>query len=239
MKKILSVLLLSWLPVLGMAAGGGAHLDHVAIDLSDKESLRNGAKVFMTYCLNCHSAKYQRYNRMADDIGMSIDDLKPLMFITDRVGDTMSVAMDPKQAKKWFGTLPPDLSLVARSRGADWLYTYLRSFYRDDSRPFGVNNLVFKDVGMPHALVDLQGLAEPVFKNEADKEISGLEIKTPGVLTPAQYDELVSDLVHFLVYVGEPAKLERYSLGIWVILFLLVLTILLYLVKREYWRDVH
>ncbi|MEW5757009.1 MAG: cytochrome c1 [Pseudomonadota bacterium] len=238
MKKILSVLLLSWLPAMGMAAGGGVALDHLEIDLSDQESMRNGAKVFMTYCLNCHSAKYQRYNRMAEDIGMSLEELKPLMFITDKVGDTMSVAIDHKQAKKWFGTLPPDLSLVARSRGPDWLYTYMRSFYRDDSRPFGVNNLVFKDVGMPHALIDLQGLAEPVYKDETKKEISRLEIKTAGTLTAEQYDDLVSDLVHFLVYVGEPAKLERYSLGVKVILFLVVLTILLYLVKREYWRDV-
>ncbi len=167
------------------------------------------------------------------------------MFTTDKVGDQMKVAMSAEDAEKWFGTKVPDLTLVARSRGSDWLYTYLRTFYQDDSRPMGVNNLVFKDVGMPHVLWKLQGVQKPVYKTVTDEEgtehqvIERLELAEPGSMSAEQYDAAVLDLVNFLTYLGEPARVERERLGIWVILFLVVFTALAYVLKKEYWKDVH
>ena len=217
MKKLILAFLLAAAPVLGMAAGGGVDLDAADIDLSDNESLQRGAKLFMNYCLSCHSAKYQRYNRMARDLGMTEEEVKAnLMFTTDKIGDTMEIAMDPNDAAEWFGTAPPDLSVITRARGVDWVYTYLRSFEPDDARPFGVNNKVFPDVGMPHVLWKLQ------------KE-----------QTVEKFDSDMRDLTAFMAYVGEPIALERKRIGTYVLIFIAIFFVLSYLLKKEYWKDVH
>lgn len=245
MRKIILSLLLALLPALTFASSGGVHLDKADIDLHNKQALQRGAKMFVNYCLSCHSAQFQRYSRMARDIGLSDDQvIENLMFASDKVGSTMTVAMSRKDGKEWFGAPPPDLSLVARSRGVDWLYTYLRTFYADETRPFGVNNLVFPSVGMPHVLWELQGVQKPVYKtveHEGGKKevLDHLELAEPGKLTPVEYDQAVRDLVSFLAYVGEPAQLERKALGVKVILFLLVFFVVAYLLKKEYWKDVH
>ncbi len=167
MRKIILSFLLVLLPGLALAAGGGVHLDKADIDLHNKQSLQRGAKMFVNYCLSCHSAQFQRYNRMARDIGLTDDQvIENLMFASDKVGSTMTVAMSRADGKTWFGAPPPDLSLTARSRGVDWLYTYLRTFYVDETRPFGVNNVVFPSVGMPHVLWELQGVQKPVYKKD-------------------------------------------------------------------------
>lgn len=246
MKKQLLAILLLVSPMLALASSGEVHLDKVRIDPANKESLQRGARTFVNYCLSCHSAKYQRYNRLARDLGMSETDvLENLMFTGEKVGDTMDIALSSKDAKKYFGAAPPDLTLVARVRGVDWLYTYLRTFYLDDSRPFGVNNLVFDKVGMPHVLWELQGWQKPIYETETDseghehKKVVGLELVEQGSQTPAEYDRTVRDLVNFLAYMADPVKLERQALGVKVLLFLFVLFIITYLLKKEYWKDVH
>jgi ubiquinol-cytochrome c reductase cytochrome c1 subunit len=247
MKKSIIAFILAVAPGLVIAAGAGAHLDHAHIDLHDKASLQRGAKLFVNYCLNCHSANYMRYNRMGKDLGIPDELVKEnLLFTADKVGEQMRVAMSVADGKNWFGTNPPDLTVIARakgagSQGADWLYTYLRSFYVDDSRPFGVNNTVFKDVGMPHVLWELQGLqalnnAEDVKEHGAKPEFTLAE---PGSMSPDEYDSAMRDLVNFLVYMGEPSKLDRQALGIWVLLFLVVFTLVAYALKKEYWKDIH
>jgi ubiquinol-cytochrome c reductase cytochrome c1 subunit len=217
MKKLIFAFLLAALPMLGMAAGGNVKLDDADIDLTDQASLQRGAKLFMNYCLSCHSAKYQRYNRMGRDLGLTDEEVKAnLMFATDKVGDTMNIAMDPNDAAVWFGTAPPDLSVIARSRGVNWLYTYLRSFVADEKRPFGYNNTVFPDVGMPHVLWKLQE------DQSAEK-----------------FDSDMRDLTAFLAYIGEPIAVERQRIGVWVLAFIAVFFVLAYLLKKEYWKDVH
>ncbi len=245
MKKLIIAFLLVTAPVLGLAAGG-VHLDAANIDISDQASLQRGAKYFMNYCMSCHSVKYQRYNRMARDLGLTEDEVKEnLMFTTDRIGDTMTIAMDPQVAEKWFGVVPPDLSVMIRARGVDYIYTYLRSFYIDESRKFGVNNTVFPDVGMPHALWQLQGSQKAVFKTEKDAAGGDVEVfdhfepVTAGTLSPEEYDQVARDLTTFLSYVGEPIQLKRQQLGKWVLLFLAVFFVLAYLLKKEYWKDIH
>lgn len=245
MKKLIFAFLMAVVPVLGLASGG-AHLDDANIDLSDQASLQRGAKYFVNYCLSCHSAKYQRYNRMAKDLGLTDEEVKDnLMFTTDKIGNTMNIAMDPVAAADWFGTTPPDLSVIARARGVDWLYTYLRSFYLDDSRPFGVNNVVFPDVGMPHVLWELQGAQKAVYKTEKDSAgndhdvFDHFEQVTPGSLSPEEYDTMSRDLTAFLAYIGEPIQMERQRMGKWVLLFIAVFFVLAYLLKKEYWKDVH
>lgn len=250
MRKIILSFLLVLLPGLTLAAGGGVHLDKADIDLHNNQSLQRGAKLFVNYCLSCHSAQFQRYNRMARDIGLTDDQvIENLMFASDKVGSTMTIAMSRADGKAWFGAAPPDLSLVARSRGVDWLYTYLRTFYVDDTRPFGVNNVVFPSVGMPHVLTALQGVQKPVYKTvvehdsdgkETNKEvIDHLELVEPGTMTPVEYDQAMRDLVGFLSYVSEPVQLERKALGVKVILFLLVFLVVAYLLKKEFWKDIH
>lgn len=246
MKKIIFALLFMLTPVLGQAAGGGVHLDSADIDLHNKDSLRRGAKLFTNYCMSCHSAKFQRYNRMARDLGMTDDQvINNLMFAGDDVGETMTIAMPGAQAEGWFGVAPPDLSLTARSRGPDWIYTYLRSFYLDDSRPFGVNNLVLGNAAMPHVLWQLQGWQQPVYETTVDedgkehKKIVDLELVEQGSMTPAEYDQAVRDLTAFMTYVAEPIRLERKRIGLWVIGFLVIFSILAYMLKKEYWKDVH
>ena len=241
MKKLLISLLLVMAPALGSAASSAVHLDDADIDLSDQASLQRGAKYFVNYCLSCHSAQFQRYNRMARDLGLTESEVKEnLMFTTDKIGDTMTIAMDPDDGAKWFGVAPPDLSVITRARGVDWIYTYLRSFYIDEARPFGMNNLVFPDVGMPHVFWKLQGLQRAVFKQEdGRKHFERFELAEPGSLSPEEFDGAMRDLTAFLSYVGEPVQLERKRLGVWVLLFIAVFFVLAYLLKKEYWKDVH
>lgn len=245
MKNRLLLLVFLVLPGLVLAAGGGVHLDKANIDLTNKQSLQRGAKLFVNYCLSCHSAAYQRYNRMGRDIGLTEQQvIDNLMFASDKIGDQMTIAMSPENGATWFGAPPPDLTLVTRARGSDWLYTYLRTFYLDDARPFGVNNLVFPSVGMPHVLWELQGWQKPVYKtvehDGVEKQvIAHLELAEPGTMTPAEYDGAMRDLVNFMTYMGEPVRLERQSLGIKVMLFLALLLVVAYLLKKEYWKDVH
>ncbi|MDH5361311.1 MAG: cytochrome c1 [Gammaproteobacteria bacterium] len=237
MRKLIIAFVIAVLPGMALAAGN-VHLEKVDIDLNNKESLQRGAKLFVNYCLSCHSAQYMRYNRMGRDIGLTDKQVEQnLMFASEKVGETMTIAMPSNKSAKWFGTAPPDLSVIARSRGQDWLYTYLTGFYKDDSRPFGVNNTVFKDVGMPHVLWELEGLKAPVYNEE--HHITGYKYVTKGKLTPAEYDAAARDLTAFLVYVGEPIQQTRKAIGIWVLLFLFVLFVVSYYLKREYWKDVH
>jgi ubiquinol-cytochrome c reductase cytochrome c1 subunit len=211
MKKFI-ILLLLLLP-LSVFASESVHLQDADIDLSDNASLERGAKTFVTYCLGCHSAKHIRYKRIAIDLKISDEEvLKEIAPVGAAIYDQMHSAMNGHDANKWFGTEPPDLSLIARSRGADWLYSYLKGFYVDKSKPLGVNNVVFEDVGMPNMLWQLQGLQVPVYKNTAEGEakvIEKLEIEQPGTMSPEEFDKTVNDLVNFLVYVGEPVQLER------------------------------
>ena len=245
MRKTILSLILAVLPGLALASGVGVHLDKADIDLKNKQSLQRGARLFVNYCLSCHSAEFQRYNRTGRDLGLTEEQvLENLIFTGAKLGEQMKIAMSRADAKAWFGAPPPDLTLVARSRGPDWLYTYLRTFYVDESRPFGVNNLVFPSVGMPHVLWELQGWQEPVYKTvehegETKQVIERLELAQAGDLSPAEYDRAVRDLVNFLTYLGEPVQLERKALGVKVLLFLLVFFVVAYLLKKEYWKDVH
>jgi ubiquinol-cytochrome c reductase cytochrome c1 subunit len=246
MKKLLFVLLLALAPAWVFAAGGqGIHLDKANIDPTNTQSLQRGARLFVNYCLSCHSASLMRYERMGNDLGISEELVSEnLMFTGGKVGELMTVATAPADAKEWFGTVPPDLTVIARSRGVDWLYTYLRSFYRDDSRNVGVNNLAFPDVGMPHVMWELQGWQEPIITTEKDHDgneikVVDLELAEPGLMTPKEFDRAIRDLVNFLDYMGEPAKHDRRALGVKVLMFLFVFLVLAYLLKREYWKDVH
>jgi ubiquinol-cytochrome c reductase cytochrome c1 subunit len=239
------LILLLFIPQAVMGASEGVKLDKADIDPYDMESLQRGAQYFADFCFNCHSVKFMRYNRIAKDLNIPEDRVAQNMLFTGaKIGDTMNIAMDPEDAKRWFGVAPPDLSVITRARGVDWLYTYLRSFYKDESRPWGVNNAVFKDVAMPHVLWKLQGLQEPVYKTvtteegDEQKVISGLKLIEQGQMAPGEFDAAVRDIVNFLAYVGEPAKKDRYSLGRWVILFLAVYFIIIFLMKKEYWKDV-
>lgn len=245
MKKLL-IALVTLLPSLAFASGDAVHLDKANYDLTDKASLQNGAKLFMNYCSACHSTAHQRYQRVATDLGIPDQMMRDNLIFTDsKIGELMINSMDKKDAAKWFGNPPLDLTLEARLRGPDWIYTYLRSFYVDPARPFGVNNLVFKDVGMPHVLEELQGIPTAITETHIDEQgvehhtVVGLESSGTGEMSSDEYDQSVLDLVNFLVYSGEPNKLERQSLGFWVIGFLIILFILSYLLKKEYWRDIH
>ncbi len=247
MKTIKQLLtLLAFVP-LAASASGGAHLqlDKAPVNVADHASLQRGAKMFVNYCLNCHSASYMRYSRL-QDIGLTEDQIKNnLLFATEKVGDTMNVAMSYKDAKVWFGAAPPDLSVIARSRGADWLYTYLRSFYRDDSRPTGWNNIAFDKVGMPHVMVSLQGEQIAHFKNEVDHEgkehevFERFELVKPGKVSLAEYDSMVGDLVNYLSWMAEPAQSKRKHTGLLVLAFLAVFFVVAYYLKKEFWKDVH
>ena len=228
------------------ASGGHATMKKANVDLSSKTALQRGARIFVNYCVSCHSASFMRYNRIAEDLGLSEEVVETnLMFTTDKIGDTMNVAMEPADSEAWFGVTPPDLSVIARSRGADWLFNFLQSYYLDDSKSTGVNNLIFADTAMPHVLSNLQGLNRATFNVEVDDEgnehrvFGGFENVVPGEQSPEQYEQTVRDLVTFLVYLGEPAKLVRYKLGFWVLVFLTILFGATYLLKKEYWKDVH
>jgi ubiquinol-cytochrome c reductase cytochrome c1 subunit len=236
MKKFLLALLFA--PITAFATGAALHLDKAPDVQGDKAALQNGAKVFVNYCLNCHGASYVRYNRLLE-LGLTEQQVKDnLMFTAEKIGEPMRVAARTAEQKQWFGATPPDLSLIARSRasedgsGADWLYTYLRSFYRDENRPTGWNNTVFENVGMPHVLWELQG--QQALNHETHK----LEAAVPGKLTSAEYDKQVADLVGFLVWAAEPGAGFRKQLGFGVLAFLVVLFGFAYALKKEYWKDI-
>ena len=267
MKKIkvlliaLSIFLVS--PLTNAAGGhGSANLDKVHIDMGDIASLQNGAKLFVNYCLSCHSAGYARYNRVAEDLDIPLKRLKEnLMFTTEKAGDLMKTSMSEKDAKSWFGVTPPDLTLVSRVRKPNWVYTYLRSFYRDESSPSGWNNSLFENVAMPHVMYELQGAPMLMSKpdegdhagehgkghGEADavdetKYVAGgatFDMSHRGKLSNAEFDSEMRDLTNFLVYLAEPAQLQRKKIGVWTIAFLILFMLLAIVLKKEYWRDVH
>lgn len=262
--RIAAALLASlWLCVAAHAAESGVHLEHSGISLDDKGSLQRGAALYMNYCSGCHSLKYLRYSRIASDLGLSEDEvMNNLNFTGAKFGDHVQVAMDPEDAKGWFGNAPPDLTLVARSRGEDWIYTYLKSFYLDETRPLGWNNTVFPNVSMPNVLWELQGLQHPRFvakeatgmtddngqpvlacpQGTIDAEsrcIQTLTVTRLGRQDPGEFDQSVRDITAFLAYAAEPAGLNRGAIGVWVLLFLALFTFLAWLLKAEYWRDVH
>jgi ubiquinol-cytochrome c reductase cytochrome c1 subunit len=240
-RRLLIALLFA--PLTAVAAGGEVALDRAHIDTGDAVSIQRGARTFVNYCLNCHQAAYMRYNRL-QDVGLTEQQIKDNLLLTGaKVGDTMKASISAKDAKQWFGVAPPDLSVTARSRGADWLYTYLRTYYRDPARSTGWNNLAFPNVGMPHVLWELQGSQR--LETESH-EVGGhtvehkkLVLDQPGALSPAEYDRLVLDLVNYMVFMGEPVRTQRVQIGIAVLFFLSILLLLTWLLKREYWKDVH
>jgi ubiquinol-cytochrome c reductase cytochrome c1 subunit len=240
-KKMWMLALLMAMPAIAIASGAGVHLDTAPVNLQDQASLQRGAKLFTSRCLGCHAASYMRYNRLLD-IGMTEDQIKKDLELPEdvKIGSTMQAAMDANTAKLAYGVIPPDLSVIARSRSADWLYTYMRGFYVDTSLPIGWNNTVFPNVGMPFVLADLQG--EQVLgneKHEGGHDIKKLVLKTPGSMKPAEYDSAMADLTNYLVFMGEPAKLVRHKLGWIVLAFLSILFVLVYALKKEIWKDIH
>ncbi|MFZ3320949.1 MAG: cytochrome c1 [Usitatibacter sp.] len=244
MKKILAILLIA-IPFAAIAEEGGVVLDRAPIDPNDKLSLQRGAAIFVNHCLNCHGAGVMRYARL-QDIGLTEPQIRDnLMFTTERVGDTMNTAMDPKIAKAAFGVVPPDLSLVGRSRSPDWLYSYLRSFYRDPASKTGWNNLVFPNVAMPHVLFEYQGVQalevdKKMEESTGDMRVTrSLVLEKPGTLSPLDYDRYAADLVNYLAYMGEPAQTTRRHWGILVMFFLAAFAVITLMLKKEFWKDVH
>jgi len=239
--------LLWGLSQLAMGESPTVPLDKAPIDTQDLVSLQKGAQLFMNYCVGCHQLKYVRYNGLGEGLGMLdakgqlLSDAiqENLNFAGDKVTDSILNAMHKAKPENWFGIAPPDLSLAARIRGVDWLYTYLRSFYKDERKIWGVNNLVFPDVSMPHVLANLQGIQVPVYKEGDPSIIERLELKKPGKLSVSEYDATVAHIVNFLNYVGEPFQEDRKRLGVWVLLFLGVFFVFATLLKKEYWKDVH
>jgi ubiquinol-cytochrome c reductase cytochrome c1 subunit len=226
-----------------LAAEGG-NLLSADVHLDDRASLQRGAALFMNYCSGCHSLKYLRYSRVGDDLGLTEDEVtRNLNFTGAKYGDKIRVAMDPADATAWFGKAPPDLSLEARARGSDWIYTYLKSFYIDESRPSGWNNTLLPGASMPHVLWQLQGIQQPVMGPPThaggDPQVESFKLAQKGSQTEAEYDQTARDIAAFLQYAGEPAALQRESMGVWVVLFLGIFTFLAWLLKREYWQDVH
>lgn len=251
MKKLFLSLVLSVAPLAAFAAGGEVQLDHIETDLSDKASLQRGAQLYMNYCMGCHSLEFARYNRVARDLDIPEEIMMDNLVFNDvAFGSLMENAMSEEDGKTWFGAAPPDLTLVARVRGPDWLYTYLRGFYEDESRPLGVNNAVFPNVGMPHVLADLQGLCAEPPHPVTDKRFDPLtgqtiteggceEFATEGSLTPTEYDNAMYDLVNFLEYMGEPFAEDRERIGWMVFAFLAVFLVIGQLLYRELWKDIH
>lgn len=250
MKKIFA-LIAAFVPAVALAAGGNVHLEEHRTDLHDTASLQRGAQTFVNYCMGCHSLEHSRYNRVAKDLNIPEEMMmENLVFADKKFGELMTIAMDQSDSKGWFGATPPDLTLVARVRRPDWLYTYLLSFYEDPSRPWGVNNVVFKDVGMPNVLGHLQGVqvkgTAPVavgFDTLTGQEIleehdDVLYLAEEGLLNEDEFEKLVFDLVNFMTYVAEPIALERQSLGWKVLLYLTILLVLVYLLNKEFWRDI-
>lgn len=246
MRKLLTTILLLAVAPLVVAAEAGHKLMNADVDLGDKASLQRGAKMFMNYCVGCHSAGYMRYNRISQDLGIPEDVMKTsLMFTTDKIGEPIVSAMKPADSEAWFGVTPPDLSVIARSRGTDWLYSFLNGFYVDPKTKTGVNNLYFAGTAMPHVLWELEGMKRAVFKSETSQDGTTAEVferfeqQSPGLMKEHEYRRATRDLVAYLDYMGEPAKLVRYALGAKVIFFLMIFFVAAYLLKREYWKDVH
>ncbi len=251
MKKLILILMFALGAIGGAQAAGGEsiHWDKAPSRTNDLPALQHGAKLFVNYCLNCHSAQFMRFNRLRD-IGLSEQQIKDNLLVgTDKVGDIMKAAIDPKEAKEWFGANPPDLTLVARSRaghagtGADYLYTYMRTFYRDAEKPTGWNNLAFPNVGMPHVLWELQGERQPLFDTIKEhghdvKVFKGWKQVSPGAMTPLEYDQAMGDLVGYLQWMAEPAQNHRVRIGVWVMLFLVVLFVLVWRLNAAFWKDV-
>ncbi|MCD9499597.1 cytochrome c1 [Photobacterium carnosum] len=240
------VIVLLLVPALAFAAGGNVRLQPANNDLTDQASLQRGAQLFTNYCAGCHSTQYQRYERVAIDLGIPVELMQQhLMFNPNaKIGDLMTNAMSKQYAAASFGAPTPDLTMVARVRGTDWLYTYLHSFYADPRRPFGVNNTLFPSVGMPHVLEELQGVPRKIYETQIIdgspiQVLIGIETDGSGELNSQQYDTAVRDLVNFLDYSAEPMKLERQRLGLWVMGFIVIFLVLTVLLKKEYWRDVH
>lgn len=236
--------------VIAHAAAGGIAWDKAPNKTTDMAALQNGAKLFVNHCLNCHSAAFMRYNRL-QDIGLTQDQIKDNLLVTNaKVGETMKAAIDPQQAKAWFGVNPPDLTVIARSRssagkgpGADYLYTYMRTFYRDETKPTGWNNLAFPNVAMPHVMWELQGDRRPIFNEVTDhghstKVFKGWEQVSPGTLSPLEYDKAMGDLVSYLQWMGEPAQNTRVQIGIWVMMFLGIFTFIAWRLNASYWKDI-
>lgn len=258
--KILRLQLLLWVlcfcsAKVVLAAEATWPLDKAPIDLTDSASLQRGAQIYMNHCLSCHGLRFNRYDTLAKQIditneeGELLSDVvkENLQFTGEKLTDPIVSTIAKQDGINWFGTAPPDLSLVARSRGVDWLYTYLRTFYQDPDKTWGVNNLVFPDVGMPHVLLEMQGIQSPKYKEvpvnidgklEVHKVIDQLVLTTPGQLEPVAFDQAMGDLVNFLAYVAEPHQLERKRLGMWVLVFLSIFAVISYLLKREYWKEV-
>ncbi len=227
----------------GAVAAEGGHLQQAGTDLGDRASLQRGAKLYLNYCSGCHSLKYLRYSRMADDLGLTEDEvMNNLNFTGAKFGEQIQVNMPADHANQWFGKMPPDLSLIARVRGTDWIYTYLKSFYLDESRPLGWNNQLFPNASMPNPLWELQGLQHaefgPADKATGDRPVVALKVTQPGQMDANGFNTAVRDITAFLEYAAEPAALKRQNLGVWVILFLAFFTLMAYLLKLEYWRDV-
>jgi len=250
MKKFILSVLVS----LAVSLPAFANTDTIAWDkapnkLNDLGSLQHGAKLFVNYCLNCHAAAYMRFNRLTD-IGLTEQQIKDnLLFTTDKVGETMKIAMDPKQGKDWFGGNPPDLTVIARSRsghggtGADYLYTYLRSYYRDPAKATGWNNLAYPNVGMPHVLWELQGERQPVYDSieshgHETHVFTGWKQVTPGKMSPTEYDEAVGDLVNYMQWMSEPAQNTRVKIGVWVMIFLLIFMFIAWRLNAAFWKDI-
>lgn len=249
-KKVLfGVLLACGISLTAQAATGGPAWDKAPNRINDMGALQNGAKLFVNYCLNCHSAAFMRYTRLTD-LGLTQEQIKSNLLLTDaKIGDTMKAAIDPKQAKAWFGNTPPDLTVIARSRagangtGADYLYTYMRTFYRDETKQTGWNNLVFPNIAMPHVLWELQGDRRALFEEvelhgQKVQEFKGFEQVTPGTMTPAQYDNAVGDLVNYMQWMAEPVQTSRQRVGVWVLVFLAGLSFLTWKLNKAYWKDI-
>ncbi|WP_440996879.1 cytochrome c1 [Arhodomonas sp. SL1] len=243
MRKTTVALLLALLPGVVLGAGGGQDMMDPQVDVTDTQSLQRGAKHFANYCMGCHSLEYLRYNRMGADLNIPDDVIdSQLIFDGSQVHAPMRSSMDPADGNEWFGAAPPDLSLTVRARGADWVYTYLNTFYRDPDSSTGVNNLVLPGSSMPHVLWTLQGIPEPVYGEGADGELHVVDVDAPeeaGMLSEEEFHRVTRDITNFLAYASEPIKAERQRVGIWVLLFIAVFTALAYLLKREYWKGVH
>lgn len=251
MKKLILGLFMVFLPALGLAAGGNVPLDHIDTDHTDKASLQRGVAMFTNYCMGCHSMEYARYKRVADDLEIPADLYEEnLIFTGAKIGELMKNSMNKSMAADWFGAPPPDLTLETRLRGESWVYSYLRGFYKDDSRPFGVNNVVFEAVGMPHVLVEMQGLCavkpslgeapsvEPLSGNIKNADACS-SYATQGSMTPAEFDRAMYDLTNFMSYMADPIKVERERLGVFVLIFVAIFFVFAVLLNREYWKDVH
>jgi ubiquinol-cytochrome c reductase cytochrome c1 subunit len=246
MKKSIIALLLLLAAGSALASAGGGTLERAATDVNNRAALQRGAKLFISYCMGCHSAQYMRYSRLMQDLGLTETQVKEnFIYNGGKITDKMTISMRPGDGGRWFGVVPPDLSLTGRSRGVDWIYTYLKSFYPDPKQANGWNNTVFPGVSMPNVLWELQGFRTPIYETQTDDQgaehevLVGWNQVTEGLESEQDFERTARDLTTFLEYLGEPARLQRESMGVWVLLYLALFTVLAYFLKLEYWRDVH